>query len=887
MRSAKSPKNGERGILIAEDSPTQAEQLKHLLEEQGYTVTVAANGKQALAAARERKPALILSDIVMPEMDGYTLCKQIRSDKELEDTPVMLVTSLTKPHDILKGLECGADNFITKPYEEKYVLSRIQHILSNRQLPKRERVQFGAEIYFAGRRQFISAEQQQILALLLSTYEEAVRINQELGARKKELERSHQSLQALYRLAEGLNETTSEKEVLEKALERAMELPGVQAGWICLWEAEGGVRLAAARGLPPALELPGAWEGDCLCRKKLLAGELELPTILDCERIQQARGDTRGLCCHASITLRRGDRVMGVMNLAGPEHGLFRDEELKTLYGAGNQIAVAIQRAYLLEQLERKVEERTAALTEEVARRRRAEEILRRSETNYRTLFECANDSILVFEPENETILEANNRACETYGFPKDELIGMSLKKLTKDVPRGERQVSQLLEDGTHRNFETVHFRKDGTAIDLLCNSSVIEYEGRKASLSINRDITERKRLEEQLRLSQKLEAIGQLAGGVAHDFNNLLGVIIGYSDLLLERSGLTDPQCKKVEQIRKAADSAASITRQLLAVGRKQVLESRVLDLNAVVTDMGQMLRRLIGEDIDLVIVSGPELEKVKADAGQIEQVIMNLVVNARDAMPRGGKLIIGTANAELDETYTKQRPVVQPGPYVMLEVSDTGVGMDAEIQARIFEPFFTTKERGKGTGLGLATVYGIVKQSGGYIWVYSELGKGTTFRVYLPRVGAAVVAPRSGEVREELPRGSETVLLVEDAEPLRELAREFLEGFGYKVLEARNGAEAIEVAGQHPGPIHLLLTDVVMPGMSGPELAERLTSGHPGMKVLCVSGYTNEAVNHRVPMKAGMAFLQKPFTRQALAHKVRELLSTGETKAALDSVA
>ena len=888
MRSAKSSKNEEVEILIAEDSPTQAEQLKYVLEEQGYTVTVAANGEQALAAARERKPALIISDILMPGMDGYTLCKQVRSDRELEDTPVMLVTSLTGPHDILKGLECGADNFITKPYEEKYVLSRIQHILSNRQLPKRERVQFGAEVHFAGRKQFISAEQQQILGLLLSTYEEAVRINQELGAKKKELERSHQSLQALYRLAEGLNEATSEKTVLEKALERAMELPGVQAGWICLWEAEAGFRLAAARGLPPALEPRGAWQGDCLCRRQLLAGEFkQAAKVLECERLQQAGGDALGLRYHASVPLRSGERVVGVMNLAGTEQGLFRDEDLKTLCGVGNQIAVAIQRAHLLEQLERKVEERTAALTEEVAHRRQTEETLRRSETSYRTLFEAANDAIIIFEPEEEIILAANSRACDTYGFSQDELIGMSLKRLTKDVPRGEQQVGRLLQEGTGRNVETVHLNKDGQPLEMLVNASVIEYEGRKAILSINRDITERKRLEEQFRQSQKLEAIGQLAGGVAHDFNNLLGVIIGYSDLLLDSYGPEDPPRKKVEKIRKAADSAVSITRQLLAVGRKQVLETKVLDLNAVVTEMGRMLRRLIGEDIELVIAPSPELGRVEADPGQIEQIIMNLVVNARDAMPRGGRLIIGTGNAELDGAYRKQRPEVQPGPYVMLEVSDTGVGMDAEIQARIFEPFFTTKEKGKGTGLGLATVYGIVKQSGGYIWVYSEPGEGTTFKVYLPRVEAAVVAFRSGAVREKLARASGTVLLVEDAEPLRTLARELLEGCGYTVLEAKDGAEAMEVAGQHAEPIHLLLTDVVMPGMSGPELAERLTPGRPGMKVLYVSGYTNEAVNHRLPMKEGMAFLQKPFTRQALASKVRELLSTGEREAAVGSVA
>ena len=428
-------------------------------------------------------------------------------------------------------------------------------------------------------------------------------------------------------------------------------------------------------------------------------------------------------------------------------------------------------------------------------------------------------------------------------------------------------------------NFETVHGTKQGATLEFLVSASVIEYEGRKVILAINRDITERKRLELHLRQSQKLEAIGQLAGGVAHDFNNLLGVVNGYCELLLEQLPPADPLRQKVEAIKRAGESAVAITRQLLAFGRKQMLQPQVLDLNAVVSDMERLLRRLIGEDVEVLVNPGADLGSVKVDPGQLEQVLINLAVNARDAMPQGGKLFIETCNVDLDEAYREQHPMVQPGPYVLLAVSDTGVGMDAETQTRIFEPFFTTKE--KGTGLGLATVYGIIKQSGGFVWVYSEPGQGTTFKIYLPRTAAKARAISAGASVEEPLRGSETVLLVEDAEPLRQLTREFLESWGYAVIDARDAAEAIELAERHPGPIHLLLTDVVMPGMRGPGLAEHLTSRHAGMKVLYVSGYSREAFNQGFNTKNGTAFLQKPFTRQALALKVRELLHPSETPA------
>jgi signal transduction histidine kinase len=389
------------------------------------------------------------------------------------------------------------------------------------------------------------------------------------------------------------------------------------------------------------------------------------------------------------------------------------------------------------------------------------------------------------------------------------------------------------------------------------------------------------KRLEQHVHQLQKFEAIGRLAGGVAHDFNNLLGVILGQSEILLDRSK-DQASTHGLEMIRESARRGAALTRQLLAFGRRQVLEPRVLNLNVILGDVETLLRRVIGEDIELDFQTDTEIGNVKADPSQLEQVIVNLATNARDAMPEGGKLTIATANVDLDEAYADRRAVVKPGRYVQLAVSDTGCGMDEETRSRIFEPFFTTKEQGKGTGLGLATVYGIVKQSGGYVWVYSEPGHGTAFKVYLPMVDAAAESPRHTERSEELPRGSETILVVEDDALLREVTCEFLQTSGYTVIPAGSPAEAMHLTESHSGPIDFLLTDVIMPKMNGRELATRLSKARPEMKVLYVSGYADGIVRDGMhgALEEGLAFLQKPYTHRALTWKVREILDSQRVK-------
>ena len=516
----------------------------------------------------------------------------------------------------------------------------------------------------------------------------------------------------------------------------------------------------------------------------------------------------------------------------------------------------------------------------DITDQKRADEALKVAQQRFSALFESGTIGIIVSD-ESGAIQEANDTFLVMLGYTREDFTAGRLDWRKATPPEWARWTEEtgeeLRQHGRAKPREKEYFRKDGTRVPVLVGVAVVE--GSQV-ISFSVDLTERKRaaeaindLEKQFRQSQKMEAVGRLAGGVAHDFNNVLSVILSYGEILLADLKPGDPVRADIEEIHCAGKRAADLTRQLLTFSRQHVLAPKILDLNDVLTSMDKMLQRILGADVDLVSLPTQPLGRVRADPSSIEQVIMNLVVNARDAMPTGGKLTMETANVVLDTAYAQVHLGVKPGPHVMLAVTDTGTGIEKATLTRIFEPFFTTKEQGKGTGLGLSTVFGVVQQSGGSVWVYSEVGKGTTFKVYLPRVDGAVEAIGTTVPPTTL-RGSETILLVEDDDQVRVVARGILRRNGYEVIDARNAGEALLYSEMHSGTIHLLLSDVVMPQVSGPELAKRLASARPGMKVLCMSGYTDDSIVRHGVLDAHIAFLQKPITPETLTTRVREVL-------------
>lgn len=523
------------------------------------------------------------------------------------------------------------------------------------------------------------------------------------------------------------------------------------------------------------------------------------------------------------------------------------------------------------------VPEKLVIVNRDITARRQASEALRLSEVSFRSVIENApygiyraqaSGKLLLVNPALQKML-----GCES----QTELLQLNL---TTDVyvdPLEHQRVNDLFTN--QKDFTDVQVdwkRKDGKPIKARCTGWFVKsaIDGAAYFEVFAEDVTEKWLLERQLRMAQKMEAVGRLSGGIAHDFNNLLGVIIGYSQVLKRTLPPGTPFLEHAEEIEKAGQRAASLTRQLLAFSRQQVLAPAVLNINTLISEMEKMLPRLIGEDIEIVIALDPAIGRVKADHGQLEQVVMNLAVNARDAMPDGGKVIITTTNVVLDEAWTRSHPGSKAGDFVMLSVADTGTGIDSETLAHIFEPFFTTKERGKGTGLGLATVYGVVKQSGGYVWVESVLGKGAAFEIYLPRIEELVIVPEPVAPIVEAFRGAETILLVEDADALRKLTHMLLEQHGYHVLVAANGAAALQLVEQKPERIDLLLTDVIMPGLNGRALAGRLELLQPGLKILYMSGYTDDAIMDHGVLESGTHLLHKPFSEENLIRKVREVL-------------
>ncbi len=562
-----------------------------------------------------------------------------------------------------------------------------------------------------------------------------------------------------------------------------------------------------------------------------------------------------------SVPLISGDEVIGVLHLRSTQRRAYSEKDLKMAERVGTQIAGAIANAQIFKEYIR------------------AEVALRENQDYLENLLDSIRTGIFVIDLATHAIVDVNAFALEMLGEPKENVLGRRCYQYICSAEGGQCPVTdrgQAVDCS-----EDVLLKVNGDRIPVLKSVIPTMREGRGYLIESFIDISERKRAEadaisfqEQLRQSQKMEAIGKLAGGIAHDFNNLLTVIKGYNQLSLLELSQDDPLRANLEEVQQAAERAASLTRHILAFSRRQILQSKLFDLNHLLLNLDKMLRRVIGEDIELITLLSEDLGKVEADPGQIEQVVMNLAVNAKDAMPNGGKLTIETLNVELDKNYAQTHRGVAPGRYVMMAVSDTGVGMTPEVKERIFEPFFTTKEAGKGTGLGLSTVYGIVKQSRGNIWVYSEPGQGTTFKVYLPRMDESGEEIIDKEFVEEIHGGTETILVAEDEEPVRRLVMRVLQDRGYRVLEAASGDDALILSRQHQGPIHMLLTDMAMPGMSGLELSKRIKDLRREIKVLYMSGYSPNAGFNQGMLDGGMSYIQKPFTSDALLRQMRKVL-------------
>ncbi|MBF0559569.1 MAG: response regulator [Nitrospirae bacterium] len=708
-------------ILAVEDSKVQSELLRDILEQNGYSVYLARNGIEGLEKTRELNPDIVVTDVNMPVMDGFKLCRKIKSDTALRNIPVVLLTQLTAPEDIIEGIVAGADNYIPKPYSAEYLISKLEQIITSHDWRAKNG---GTNAPHEDGDNLITVSRQRITNYFASAYEN----------------------------------------ILDK-------------------------------------------------NRRLNESEHRLKAVND--------------------------------------------------------------------ELEQVVIKRTADLMAEISERERMAEVVQESEKRYRRLVEASIDYIYsVTIKDGRTIGTVHGPGCEgVTGFTSEEYYADPdlWYRMVHEEDRDAviSQAEKVLAGAPSLPLEHRIIHKDGS-LRWVKNTPVPHYEGQVlvSYEGLIVDITERKNVEEKFYQAQKMEAIGRLAGGVAHDFNNCLTAIIGFSDLSMSEVGQENPLYNNLETVRSAALKASRITRQLLAFSRKQVSEPKIVNLNDLVSDLNKMLKRFLGEDIKLHTILAPDLGHVKSDPSQIEQVLMNLAVNARDAMPDGGEFLIKTGNIELDDCYVRDHPGIVPGEYIMIVVEDTGMGMKEEVKEHIFEPFFTTKGKDKGTGLGLATVYGIVKQNGGDIWCYSEEGKGTTFKIYLPRVYGKTEAHILNSVIKELPNGYETILVVEDEAPVRRSTVTILQKHGYTVLEACHGIEALEIMGEIKKPIHLILTDVVMPNMSGREFIERLNVLRNGFKVLYMSGYTNDIMSHYKILDEGMNFISKPFSSTDLLEKVRDVL-------------
>jgi PAS domain S-box-containing protein len=824
-------------ILIAEDSATQAERLRILLEEAGYSVVTMPDAESALKKI-DADIDLVISDIVMPGMSGYQLCKHIREGAYGRELPVMLLSTLRDPLDIIRGLECGADNFLTKPYEPEQLLERVQTILESRRLRRASgKLTLGVQVAFLGRVFTIDSGKEQIIDLLMSTFEDIVRTNRDLLKNRIELAAAQLRIEDYAKnLERRVEERTRQLAEQKRHLAQAQSMAHV-GNWrvvpsskLCEWSDE----MYAIYGVGHEFKLD---------MQNILAMVHQDDRQRVEDAISQAIESRAPFQMHYRIVQPNGSE-----RHCSAEGFWEKDDE-----GAITNFVGYCQ---------------------DVTESTRAQIIAQEASARYRHVMESMASGMIVLIEGRFWFL--NSAACRIFGVKTPEdLIGTSLA----DALTGERrqEIFELLSD-TSRNdpvfCEKKLARSDGTELDVEISKAVLTFDGAPATQVIIRDITERNTLTRQLHQAQKMEVVGQLTGGIAHDFNNLLTVVISNLDLLLMGNGMSGDNREMAEAALAASLRGAELTRQLLAFSRKQTLEKRTIDPNELVTRTVAMLKRAIAGDIELRTRSAADLWHATIDSAQLESAITNLVVNARDAMPQGGVITIETENVVLDDMYASANDDVTPGDYVMIAVSDTGSGIPKEVLAKVFEPFFTTKEVGKGTGLGLSMVYGFLKQSGGHVKIYSEQGIGTVVRLYLPRSGKASSAIALEEDTDVPVANNQTILIVEDDAAVRRAASYQLTQLGYKVLEAENAHAARTILQRER--VDLLFSDVTMPGgMSGPDLAREATSNDPELKVLLTSGFT-ELSMHENELTQNFSLLSKPYRRQELARSIHRVLGS-----------
>ncbi|MFN6963013.1 MAG: PAS domain S-box protein [Pyrinomonadaceae bacterium] len=896
----------QRVVLVVNDAVDQRSMMETLLTLAGYSVLIASSGSEGYQIASSSPVDLIVSDVVMPGGDGIELCRSIRSEQRLAMVPILLVSALKKDAEsAVAGLSAGADDYLEVPFEPMHFVAKVSRML--------ERGRLEEELRKSEERFRAVYENAAIGIALVDKDGSILGCNQSmekmLGYTEEQLRTK--TLDELTATADGGDDAVPSTLLFDPGQEGyQVERTYRRSDGTLMW---GSLNVSSVRSAGGAVEFFVAMIKDITARKRAeealreneerfhLVSAATNDALWDYDPVSGSLwvnethanllGYDRSEVTPSYDTWRSAlhpedaDRVMAELSEAVARRDATWSSEYRICRPDGSHLCV-LDRGKLLYGDDGSVVRMIGGMVD-VTERKLVEAAIAQSERDYRTIFEQAHDAIIIFSPTRWTILDANERACELYGRRRDEFIGRPMIEMLKYPDVARERIQRLLNGEGPLNFESVHERSDGTPMYLEINSSLVDYKGERAVISINRDITERRRAaeeirrkDEQLRQSQKLESVGRLAGGIAHDFNNMVTAINGYSELILRRQDLDASIRRSLEEIRKAGDRSAALTKQLLAFSRRQMLQVMVVDVNEIIAETNKMLRRLIGEDIQLNTLLCPELWPVEADPVQLTQVIMNLAVNARDAMPGGGTLTIETDNVELDEHSSERRGVARPGHYVRITVRDTGQGIEPDDLKQIFEPFFTTKELGKGTGLGLATVYGIVKQSNGYIWADSEPASGSTFTIYLPRIANGASPSEHREAAAAIPAGRGTVLVVEDEDLVRTLTRQVLEQCGYDVVEARDGLDALGKGDEFGWKFDLLMTDVVMPNMGGRELVARLAERGSQVPVLFTSGYTDDNIIRHDVIKPDADFIQKPFTAESLAHKVREILGRAASR-------